>query len=172
MKARLAKICPLLPFTLLLTLLFASCQKKSAPYVAQSKTLVGLYPVDTRGDKEFTEDERNTIGRGNLIIKALDGFYSEHGHYPRRLSQLCPKYLPKIPKTLFKNEFIPLWHIPFIYRPYFNVENENQKWYTQPIEEMLISDDTIQNFRLRFRYDFDEDYGVSGNRRIWEYHLH
>ena len=42
-----------------------------------------------------------TIKRGNVILQSLEQYKADLGHYPSTLTDLCPKYLEKIP--------LPVW---------------------------------------------------------------
>ncbi|MEM1058623.1 MAG: hypothetical protein AAGK14_05195 [Verrucomicrobiota bacterium] len=43
------------------------------------------------------EDIALTERRGNLIVDALENYHTDHGKYPKELTQLIPKYLVSIP---------------------------------------------------------------------------
>jgi hypothetical protein len=42
-----------------------------------------------------------TTKRGDVIIRALEQFRADSGHYPKSLSELQPKYIKKIPQPIW-----------------------------------------------------------------------
>lgn len=53
-------------------------------------------------------DLANTRDKADTVIAALKAYHAKTGHYPDKLEQLVPEYLPAIPKARFSltmNEF-------------------------------------------------------------------
>lgn len=61
MKIRLAKICPLLPFALILALLLSSCEKKRAPKSAQVEAAEQTAQTEQITESEQTAENRAAV---------------------------------------------------------------------------------------------------------------
>ena len=42
-----------------------------------------------------------TTQRGDVVIRALEEFHADNGHYPKSLSELQPKYIIEIPQPVW-----------------------------------------------------------------------
>jgi hypothetical protein len=82
---------------------------KGARGAAIGHVLVGLMLPAL--DKLQDAMDRAEQTRRNLIVAAALGVYrADTGHYPSRLDELAPKYLPDVPRDLFSEK-------PLVYRP-------------------------------------------------------
>ena len=148
MKARLAKICPLLSFALLLAL--GSCaQKKSL-----SEQSAAQIPEITNVAPEFLplgNSEKKLLANGNKIIFAVKKFATENGHFPKTLDDLVPKYLQEIPKTDWKRRYL----------------------LSFKVEDAVFSysrDDT--HFFISVRYDFFDEWYYNSKTKLWQWANH
>ena len=148
-------------------------------YTGDEKFIAERIYIDTERDDSFTIHEYKSLQKGDKIIAALEAFYSKNAHYPRSLDELVPVYIKKIPKasTYWLSELPRLKHAEFVYRVdncngWRTVENEDGTFERVFVGVEELEDSEIQDFFLRFRYNFDEEYNYFPSRGKWKYHLH